>query len=111
MEFPKSPLAESEGSWGRGVRLLVVDDEEFIRAIIRERMEIEGFSVDEAQNGRQALAKLGTGDYSVLLTDIRMPEMDGITLLREPTSRFPHIADIVLSAHSELDSALAPIKL
>ena len=110
MEFPKSPLAESEGSWGRGVRLLVVDDEEFIRAIIRERMEIEGFSVDEAQNGRQALAKLGTGDYSVLLTDIRMPEMDGITLLREASHRFPDTAWIVMTAYAELETAVAAMK-
>ena len=77
MGFPKSSLAESERSWGRDVRLLVVDDEEFIRAIIRERMEIEGFSVDEAQNGRQALAMLGTGGYFVLLTDTRRAGMGG----------------------------------
>src|SRR3990170_8939420 len=110
MGFPKSSLAESERSWGRDVRLLVVDDEEFIRAIIRERMEIEGFSVDEAQNGRQALAKLGTGDYSVLLTDIRMPEMDGITLLREASHRFPDTAWIVMTAYAELETAVAAMK-
>lgn len=96
---------------GNGKAVLVVDDEESIRTIVRERLEIEGYSVGEAINGKDALAKLAAGGYSVLLTDIRMPEMDGITLLRESTSRFPDIAGIVMSAHSELDTAVAAIKI
>jgi response regulator RpfG family c-di-GMP phosphodiesterase len=96
---------------GNGKAILVVDDEEFIRTIVRERLEIAGYSVGEAINGKDALVKLATGCYSVLLTDIRMPEMDGITLLRESTSRFPDIASIVMSANSELDTAVAAIKI
>lgn len=92
MEFPKDIDGEPAQSWGRDVRLLVVDDEEFLRAVIRKRLEIEGFSVGEAQSGKEALAKLGKEDYSILLTDIRMPEMDGIVLLREVSRRFPDTA-------------------
>lgn len=110
MQSRQANIVESETSWAKGLRLLVVDDEEFIRSIIRERLEIEGFSVDEAQNGIQALAKLGTGDYSVLLTDIRMPEMDGIALLREASHRFPATARIVMTAHAELETAVAALK-
>ena len=98
------------GTGTKDVRLLVVDDEEIIRSIIRERMEMEGFSVDEAQNGNHALAKLGAGSYSILLTDIRMPEMDGIALLREVSHRFPEMARIVMTAHAELETAVAALK-
>ncbi len=93
------------------VTVLVVDDEEFIRTLVRERLEIAGYSVDEACNGKEGLAKLGTGMYTVLLTDIRMPEMDGIALLREATSRYPEVAGIVMSAHAELDTAVSALKI
>ena len=110
MQARESILAGSVASWGKDVRLLVVDDEEFIRSIIRERLEIEGFSVEEAQNGNQALAKLGEASYSILLTDLRMPEMDGIALLREVYQRFPEMARIVMTAHAELETAVAALK-
>ncbi|MBI5576998.1 MAG: response regulator [Deltaproteobacteria bacterium] len=94
-----------------GVTVLVVDDEEFIRTLVRERLEIAGYSVDEACNGREALSRLAASDYTVLLTDIRMPEMDGISLLREATTRFPEVAGIVMSAHAELDTAVSALKI
>jgi response regulator RpfG family c-di-GMP phosphodiesterase len=96
---------------GNGNAILVVDDEELIRTLVRERLEIAGYSVEEACNGKDALARLSEGCYSVLLTDIRMPEMDGITLLRESTSRYPEIAGIVMSAHAELDTAVSALKI
>lgn len=110
MKSVQGAVADPERLWGRDLRLLVVDDEEFIRTVIRERMEIEGFLVDEAQDGRQALAKLGMGGYSILLTDIRMPEMDGIALLQEASRRFPDTARIVMTAYAELETAVAAMK-
>ena len=92
------------------MRLLVVDDDEFIRAVIRERLKIEGFSVDEAQNGKEALARLDKEDYSILLTDLRMPEMDGISLLQEVYCRFPDTARIVMTAHGQLETAVTALK-
>lgn len=96
---------------GAGRRILVVDDEEFIRALVRERLEIAGYSVDEACNGKDALSKLADSPFTVLLTDIRMPEMDGITFLREATKVYPEIAGIVMSAHAELDTAVSALKI
>jgi len=96
---------------GNGNTILVVDDEELIRTLVRERLEIAGYSVEEACNGKDALVKLAGKCYTVLLTDIRMPEMDGITLLRESTSRFPETAGIVMSAHAELDTAVSALKI
>ncbi|MCL5884187.1 MAG: response regulator [Deltaproteobacteria bacterium] len=94
-----------------GLRILVVDDEEHVRAIIRERLQIAGFAVDEAVNGRDAMDRAGRERYAVLLTDIRMPVMDGIGLLREWMRRYPDTAAIVMSAYAELDTAVAALKI
>ncbi|MFZ2223383.1 MAG: HD domain-containing phosphohydrolase [Candidatus Deferrimicrobium sp.] len=93
-------------------RVLVVDDEELIRAIVREHLEIAGYNVDEASNGKEALAMAanGRGPYDVLLTDIRMPVMDGITLLSEVAKSCPRTAGIVMSANTELDTAVQALK-
>jgi len=94
------------------VRVLVVDDEEFLRSIVRERLEIAGYIVEEASNGKEALAMAsnGSGPYDVLLTDVRMPVMDGITLLSEVAKRCPRTAGIVMSANTELDTAVQAMK-
>ena len=94
------------------IRVLVVDDEEFLRSIVRERLEIAGYFVEEAANGKEALAMLeSSGPYDVLLTDIRMPVMDGITLLGEWGKRSPGTAGIVMSANAELDTAVYALKM
>ena len=94
-----------------GVRILVVDDEEFLRLVCRERLERAGYRVDEACNGADALEKLGKNRYAVLLTDIRMPVMDGISLLGEWNKRSPDTAEIVMSANAELDTAVSALKM
>jgi len=94
------------------IRVLVVDDEEFLRSIVRERLEIAGYYVEEASDGDEALAMLeSNGPYNVLLTDIRMPVMDGITLLGEWGKRSPGTAGIVMSANAELDTAVHALKM
>jgi len=94
------------------VRVLVVDDEEFLRSIVRERLEIAGYIVEEASNGKEALAMAanGHGPYDVLLTDIRMPVMDGIALLSEVAKSCPGTAGIAMSANTELDTAVQAMK-
>jgi response regulator RpfG family c-di-GMP phosphodiesterase len=94
------------------IRVLVVDDEEFLRSIVRERLEIAGYLVDEASNGNEALVMLeSSGPYNVLLTDIRMPGMDGIALLGEWGKKSPGSAGIVMSANAELDTAVQALKM
>ncbi len=105
---PRQPFAIGPA----GVRVLVVDDEEFLRFIVRERLEQAGYTVDEACNGQEALGKLGNGHppCDVLLTDIRMPGMDGIELLRKWVQRSPSTAGVVMSASTELDTAVSALK-
>lgn len=94
-----------------GQLVLVVDDEEFLRAIVRERLEMAGYRVEEASSGEEALGRLGNGRYSVLLTDLSMPGMDGITLLGEWSRRSPETAGIVMSANAELGTAVTALKM
>jgi len=108
-----SAVSSPEGTAGASkVRVLVVDDEEFLRSIVRERLVIAGYSVEEASNGSEALGLLESGGpYDVLLTDIRMPVMDGISLLVEWGKKSPGTAGIVMSAYSELDTAVHALKM
>jgi len=108
-----NPSRESFPTIPRGARVLVVDDEEFLRYIVREWLEQAGYVVDEACDGKDALGRLdGPGSrYDILLTDIRMPEMDGITLLREWMRRSPTTAGVVMSANAELHTAVSALKI
>ena len=69
-------------------RILVVDDEYGVRSGIRQILEIEGYEVEEAATGEEALALLRTTTFDVALLDYRLPDIDGLTIHR-PSSRGP----------------------
>ncbi len=63
------------------VKILIVDDEEHTRLGYAEVLRLEGYSVDTAENGIEAFFKLQKSDYDVVVTDLRMPELDGMSLI------------------------------
>lgn len=63
-------------------RILIVDDSEFARRLLRTVLEAAGHDVVEADGGRQALAAIANGAVDLMIADIHMPEMDGLTLVR-----------------------------
>lgn len=63
------------------MKILVVEDEPSLNQIIAKRLKIEGYSVDQAENGRDALEFVALAEYDLLIVDILMPEMDGLTLV------------------------------
>src|ERR1700682_1428767 len=63
--------------------ILVVDDEPLVAAIIADTLGLEGYEVDTAKNGREALEKIAARSYDAILSDLRMPELDGVGLYRE----------------------------
>jgi two-component system copper resistance phosphate regulon response regulator CusR len=65
-----------------GVKILVVEDEPSLNQIIAKRLKIEGYSVDCAENGKEALSYVAAAEYDLLVVDIMMPEMDGLTLVK-----------------------------
>ena len=86
--------------------ILVVDDEEIARQNLAHVLEREGIHVNSASDGESALHKLGQQTYQLVLTDLRMPGMDGLTLLKNIKERFPETEVIVITAHASTDSAV-----
>lgn len=81
-------------------RLLVVDDEEKIRIIIRKYAEFEGYEIDEANDGMQAVVKVRSNDYDLIIIDVMMPELDGFSACSE-IRKVKQIPIIMLSARGE----------
>ena len=82
------------------MKILVVDDEAMIREVIKEYCAANHFTTDEAASGKEALKKLQTNAYDLMVLDIMMPEMDGYTLLEE-LPKEKRIPTLVLSARGE----------
>ena len=85
---------------------LVVDDEQPLRHVLLQLMRGDGFRCLEAGNGREALDILKTQRVTLLITDLRMPRMDGIELLREVRSRYPDTAVVMITAVADVDVAV-----
>jgi len=91
-------------------RVLVVDDDPGIRYTLREILEAEGLQVDEAASGEEALARYEATPAALVLTDLRMPGMDGIALLRALAARAPAPRVVLLTAHGSERQAVEAMK-
>jgi len=91
--------------------VLVVDDEEGIRSFLAEALLDEGYEVQEAADGEAALQALRRQGFEVVLTDLTMPRLDGMGLLRRLRDEQPEVEVIVLTAHGTVDTALEAMKL
>ena len=90
----------TEGEEGSAVRVLVADDEEGIRDVIREYLEFDGHTVTEAANGAEAVALSRRQDFDVIVMDIMMPVMDGFAACAE-IRKGKQIPVLMLSARGE----------
>ena len=82
-------------------KILIVDDEENIRFLYKEELEEEGFSVDLAKNGLEALEKLSLFQPDLITLDIKMPGMDGIEVLKRIREKERQLPIILCSAYGE----------
>jgi len=78
-------------------RILVIDDETQVRKVLRQMLEKEGFEVDEAPDGAVGLQRLQAQPVDVLITDIFMPEKEGIETILEVKKRYPSVKMIAIS--------------
>lgn len=95
-------------------RIILVDDEEEVRQSIIKKIDWEdaGFSVvGDAENGQEALEKVEALEPDVILTDIRMPYMDGLSLAERVRQRYPSIKIVIFSGYDEFEYAKQAIKL
>jgi CheY-like chemotaxis protein/nucleotide-binding universal stress UspA family protein len=95
----------------RDFRILVVDDELIVRDSIKEWLEDEGFAVDMAASGPEALDKLASKPYHLMLTDIKMPGMDGVELLKKAVKPFPDLTVVMMTAYATVETAIEAMKI
>jgi len=92
-------------------RILVVDDEKEIRDFLFKALSrIVGFHVELAENGQEALKKIEKENFDLVLTDLKMPDPDGLQLVSEIAKSKPEILTVLMTGHGTIDSALEAMK-
>lgn len=92
-------------------RLLYVDDEDSLRMLVQSHLTLEGFEVETAANGHEAVAILQKQEFDLILLDLRMPEGDGFVVLRHLNEHGSHIPVIVLTGVDDVSIASECVKL
>ncbi len=90
--------------------ILVVDDDAYVREPTEEILCRKGYEVDTATDGKSALSKLDEADYDLILSDIKMPGMDGIALLEAARAKFPDTHIIMMTAFGSVDNAVEAMR-
>ncbi|MDP3287594.1 MAG: response regulator, partial [Methyloversatilis sp.] len=93
-----------------GARVLLVDDEAVAREGLATALRRDGFDVTTADNGDSALALLRARDFEVMLTDLRMPGMDGLDLLRRAREAWPDMEVLVVTGFATTESAVEAMR-
>ncbi|MBU0513694.1 MAG: sigma-54 dependent transcriptional regulator [Proteobacteria bacterium] len=91
-------------------RILVVDDEEHIRRVLNVLLSKQGYAVGLAAGGQEALDHLTRHVYDAVLCDLRMPDLDGLEVLRRIKRHDPEVPVIIITAYASVDTALAAMK-
>ena len=92
-------------------KILLVDDEDRFRTTMRKMLTSHGLDVTDLDSGKAALAELAAQTYDVVVLDLRMPEMDGITTLKAMKNLHPHLEVIILTGHASMDDAMEIMQL
>ncbi len=91
-------------------KILIVDDEKKMRHILQIILEQKGYVTEQASNGSEALDLINKFHYAMVITDLKMPVMDGLELIREIKKIDPDYPVIVLTAYGSIDSAVGAIR-
>ena len=92
------------------LRVIVLDDDSLCRKTTTLQLRAAGYVAEAVETGPAALELLERGDWDVLLTDLRMPGMDGITLLGETRSRFPGVEVMLMTAYGTVEGAVSAMQ-
>lgn len=91
--------------------ILIVDDDELVCSSLKEMLSLEGYTVDATLDSVEALQKINQHDYALIISDIRMPNLDGLELLKEIKGKKNDALVIFITGHGNIDGAVEAIKL
>lgn len=91
-------------------KILVIDDQRAIRTSLKDILELEGHEITLAENGIEGLETFKSGKFDIVITDIKMPEMDGMEVLDKVMEIKPDTTIIMISGHGDIDTAVEAIK-
>ena len=91
--------------------ILVVDDDADQRASLKEDLEHEGFAIELAAGGRAGVERVKRGDIDLVVSDVKMPDLDGLDLLREVRAFDPSLCVIIITGFGSIDTAIRAVKL
>jgi DNA-binding NtrC family response regulator len=94
---------------GERARILVVDDDESVRKVLATILEEEGYAVDTAKNGREAIKKSKVKFYNLALIDIRLTDMEGTKLLTKVKDTTPKMRKIIITGYPSLQNAIEAV--
>ena len=92
------------------IKILIVDDDQICREILADALGTLGVEIGLAGDGMEGLEKLAGEPFDILITDLNMPRMDGLTLLQEARGHYPHILTIIITGYGSLESAIGAIR-
>jgi DNA-binding NtrC family response regulator len=87
-------------------KILVIDDDESVRKVLVTALEDEGYAVDTAETGGEAIRKSNANFYNLALVDIRLPDMEGTRLLSEMKESTPKMVKIIVTGYPGLENAV-----
>ncbi|MDP2318788.1 MAG: response regulator [Acidobacteriota bacterium] len=109
--MPQTAMSDKPQTRDGRSRVLVVDDESSIRELLAKTLALAEYDVDTAPDGRAALERLRLGNYDLLIADLKMPGMDGLTLIREAKRLKADIPVIIITGFSTESSAIEAVNL
>jgi len=98
-------------SHSNGRHILIVDDEPLVRRSLGELLALSGYTVSTASNGEEALNLLKDYTADIIISDIKMPQMDGVELLRKLKVSHPDTPVILITGYSSIESAVEAIEI
>ncbi|MDY6843240.1 MAG: diguanylate cyclase [Thermodesulfobacteriota bacterium] len=94
----------------QSVRILIVDDDKLLRDVLVEALELNNYLTDTAEDGLDALNKINSTAYDIVITDIKMPRMNGLELIKEVKKQNKDTDLIVMTGYASVDSAIESMK-
>ena len=96
---------------GEHKQVLVADDEDNLRRVLKAQLQHDGYDVHCVADGEAVLHAMGEHHIDVLITDLRMPKLDGMQVLKTVSEKYPNVPVIMITAHGTVDTAVEALKL